>query len=269
MTMTMKSLLSKVSVVSLTASLSLLNLSVQAATPPSERLPSLQKKATIETPAVKKTVTPPTVIPAETPTVKTTETSETSEASSNVPAQAPVVEATAPAAIPTTLPTSLPAAKTTVTPQTPTVSPQAPGAKTTAATTSNKTLATKLVLNLKERRVYAYNEDKVLMSYPVAIGKKGWETPTGNFKVIQMVKDPVWQNPWNGKIVPASPKGPIGERWIGFWSDGKNTIGFHGTPTVKSLGTAASHGCVRMRNEDVKVLFEVVTPGLPVVVVPQ
>jgi L,D-transpeptidase ErfK/SrfK len=156
-----------------------------------------------------------------------------------------------------------------VTPQTPTVAPQAPGAKTTAATTSNKTLATKLVLNLKERRVYAYNEDKVLMSYPVAIGKKGWETPTGNFKVIQMVKDPVWQNPWNGKIVPASPKGPIGERWIGFWSDGKNTIGFHGTPTVKSLGTAASHGCVRMRNEDVKVLFEVVTPGLPVVVVPQ
>ena len=229
----------------------------------------MQKKATIETPAVKKTVTPPTVIPAEIPTVKTTETSETSEASSNVPAQAPVVEATAPAAIPTTLPTSLPAEKKTVPPQTPTVAPQAPGAKTTAATTDSKTMATKLVLNLKQRRVYAYNEDKVLMSYPVAIGKKGWETPTGNFKVIQMVKDPVWQNPWNGKIVPASPKGPIGERWIGFWSDGKNTIGFHGTPTVKSLGTAASHGCVRMRNEDVKVLFEVVTPGLPVVVVPQ
>ena len=267
--MTMKSLLSKYALLSFSASFSLLALSAQAATPPSERLPSLQKKATIETPAVKKTVTPPTVIPAETPTVKTTETSETSEASSNVPAQAPVVEATAPAAIPTTLPTSLPAEKKTVPPQTPTVAPQAPGAKTTAATTDSKTMATKLVLNLKQRRVYAYNEDKVLMSYPVAIGKKGWETPTGNFKVIQMVKDPVWQNPWNGKIVPASPKGPIGERWIGFWSDGKNTIGFHGTPTVKSLGTAASHGCVRMRNEDVKVLFEVVTPGLPVVVVPQ
>lgn len=266
MTMKMKSLLSKVSVVGLTASLSLLTLSAQAATPPNERVPSVQKKATIETPAVKKTVTPPTAIPARPPAVKA---NETSEASSNVPVQAPAVESTTPAAVPTTLPKSLPAAKTTVTPQTPTVAPQAPGAKTTAATTSNKTLATKLVLNLKERRVYAYNEDKVLMSYPVAIGKKGWETPTGNFKVIQMIKDPVWQNPWNGKIVPSGPKGPIGERWIGFWSDGKNTIGFHGTPTVKSLGTAASHGCVRMRNEDVKVLFEVVTPGLPVVVVPK
>ena len=266
MTMTMKSLLSKCAFVGWSASFSLLAFSAQAVTPPSDRLPSLQKKATIETPAVQKTVTPPTAIPAATPAIKTT---ETSEASSNVPVQAPAVEAIAPAAIPTTLPSSLPAAKTTVTPQTPTVAPQAPGAKTTAATTSNKTLATKLVLNLKERRVYAYNEDKVLMSYPVAVGKKGWETPTGNFKVTQMIKDPVWQNPWNGKIVPSGPKGPIGERWIGFWSDGKNTIGFHGTPTLKSLGTAASHGCVRMRNEDVKVLFEVVQPGTPVVVVPK
>ena len=263
MTMTMKSLLSKCAFVGWSASFSLLAFSAQAVTPPSERIPSLQKKATIETPAVKPTVTPPTAIPSEIPAVQPT---VTPQASTEIPAKVPVVEATAPAAIPTAIPTAVPAAKTTVTPQTPA---KTPGAKTTAATTNTKTMATKLVLNLKERRVYAYNEDKVLMSYPVAIGKKGWETPTGNFKVTQMIKDPVWQNPWNGKIVPASPKGPIGERWIGFWSDGKNTIGFHGTPTLKSLGTAASHGCVRMRNEDVKVLFEVVTPGLPVVVVPK
>ena len=263
MTMTMKSLLSKCAFVGWSASFSLLAVSAQAVTPPSERIPSLQKKATIETPAVKPTVTPPTAVPSEIPAVKPT---VTPQASTETPVKVPVVEATAPAAIPTTIPTAVPAAKTTVTPQTPA---KTPGAKTTAATTNTKTMATKLVLNLKERRVYAYNEDKVLMSYPVAIGKKGWETPTGNFKVTQMIKDPVWQNPWNGKIVPASPKGPIGERWIGFWSDGKNTIGFHGTPTLKSLGTAASHGCVRMRNEDVKVLFEVVTPGLPVVVVPK
>lgn len=261
MTMMMKSLLSKCAFVGWSASFSLLAFSAQAVTPPNERIPSLQKKVTIETPAVKPTVTPPTAIPTEIPTVTPT---VTPQASTETPAKVPVIEATAPAAIPTAIPTAVPAAKTTVTPQTPAKTPEV---KTTAATTNTKTMATKLVLNLKERRVYAYNEDKVLMSYPVAIGKKGWETPTGNFKVTQMIKDPVWQNPWNGKIVPASPKGPIGERWIGFWSDGKNTIGFHGTPTVKSLGTAASHGCVRMRNEDVKVLFEVVTPGLPVVVV--
>ena len=262
----MKSLFSKFSVVCWGVTLPLLALSVQAATPPNERIPSSQK-TTIQTPSVKTTITTPTAIPDQVPATTTTVTPQTSTA---IPPQAPATESMLTPQTPTAIPTQTPPAKNTVTPQAPTAIPaKTPGAKTTAATTNNKTLATKLVLNLKERRVYAYNEDKVLMSYPVAIGKKGWETPTGNFKVIQMVRDPVWQNPWNGKIVPSGPKGPIGERWIGFWSDGKNTIGFHGTPTVKSLGTAASHGCVRMRNEDVKVLFDVVQPGLPVVVVPQ
>ena len=265
--MTMKSLLSKCAVVGWSASFSLLALSAQAATPPNERIPSLQKKATIETPAVKTVTSPtPTAIPSQMPAIQ--EATITPSVPPAIPAPTPTTESMVIPQTPTVKPAEVPAPKTTVTPQTPIVTPaKTPGAKTTAATTNTKTMATKLLLNLKERRVYAYNEDKVLMSFPVAIGKKGWETPTGNFKVTQMIKDPVWQNPWNGKIVPASPKGPIGERWIGFWSDGKNTIGFHGTPTVKSLGTAASHGCVRMRNEDVKVLFEVVTPGLPVVVV--
>lgn len=263
----MKSLFSKFSVVCWGVSLPLLGLSVQATTPPSQRIPSSQK-TTIQTPAVKTTVTTPTAIPSQTPATK--DVTVTPSAPTSIPAQTPTTESMLTPQTPTVTPVEVPTPKTTVTPQTPTVTPiKTPGAKTTAATTNSKTMATKLVLNLKERRVYAYNEDKVLMSYPVAVGKKGWETPTGNFKVIQMIKDPVWQNPWNGKMVPSGPKGPIGERWIGFWTDGKNTIGFHGTPTVKSLGTAASHGCVRLRNEDVKVLFEVVTPGLPVVVVPQ
>jgi lipoprotein-anchoring transpeptidase ErfK/SrfK len=138
--------------------------------------------------------------------------------------------------------------------------------KTTATATDKKALATRLVLVLGERRVYAYQEDKVLASYPVAVGKKGWETPTGNFKVIQKVKDPVWQNPWNGKIIPASLNGPIGIRWIGFWTDGKNTIGFHGTPGEHLLGQAVSHGCVRMKNKDVVALFEMIESGTPVIV---
>ncbi|MDY7024705.1 MAG: L,D-transpeptidase, partial [Cyanobacteriota bacterium] len=56
--------------------------------------------------------------------------------------------------------------------------------------------------------------------------------------------------------------------WIGFWTDGKDTIGFHGTPTVNSLGRAASHGCVRMRNEDVVALFNQVEMGTVVIVEP-
>ncbi len=139
----------------------------------------------------------------------------------------------------------------------------------TPSNPTSQALATHIVLVLGERRVYAYQNDKVLASYPVAVGKKGWETPQGNFQVIQMVENPVWENPWNGKKVAASLDGPIGIRWIGFWSDGKNTIGFHGTPKKHEhfLGTAASHGCVRMRNQDVVALFNMVQNGTPVRVV--
>ncbi|MEM8779016.1 MAG: L,D-transpeptidase [Cyanobacteria bacterium P01_G01_bin.49] len=127
-------------------------------------------------------------------------------------------------------------------------------------------VATRLVLSLKERRVYAYQEDKVLASYPVAIGKKGWETPQGNFEVIQMVENPKWKNPWNGQVSAPGPNSPLGERWIGFWTDGENYIGFHGTPGEHVMGQAVSHGCVRMRNQDVKALYELVQDGIPVIV---
>lgn len=100
----------------------------------------------------------------------------------------------------------------------------------------------------------------------MAIGKKGWETPTGNYQVIQMIQNPSWQHPWTDEIVPAGLNNPLGERWIGFWTDGKNYIGFHGTPTESLIGQAVSHGCVRMRNRDIKALFEQVKMGTPVIV---
>lgn len=129
-----------------------------------------------------------------------------------------------------------------------------------------KELETRLVLKLRKRRVYVYQGKQLKTSFPVAVGKKGWETPTGSFKVLQMIPNPVWQHPWNGKVFPPGPKSPLGERWIGFWTDGKNFIGFHGTPGENLIGQAVSHGCVRMRNKDVKALFELVQMGTPVIV---
>jgi len=123
-----------------------------------------------------------------------------------------------------------------------------------------------LKINLTERRVYVYRENQVKTSFPIAIGKPGWETPTGRFKILQMVRNPAWQHPWNGKIFPPGPENPLGVRWIGFWTDGKNTIGFHGTPNEGVMGQAVSHGCVRMRNRDVVSLFELVKVGTSVVV---
>lgn len=126
----------------------------------------------------------------------------------------------------------------------------------------------RVVLRLGQRRVFVYRNDQQVASYPVAVGKPGWETPTGEFEVIQMVENPVWQNPWTGEVGSPGPNSALGLRWIGFWTDGKDTIGFHGTPTVNSIGRAASHGCVRMRNEDVVALFNQIEMGTIVVVEP-
>ncbi|MBW4623839.1 MAG: L,D-transpeptidase family protein [Cyanosarcina radialis HA8281-LM2] len=126
----------------------------------------------------------------------------------------------------------------------------------------------RLVLKLKKRRVYVYRSDNLETSYPVAIGKPGWETPTGSFQVLQMIRNPSWQHPWKGTIVPPGDDNPLGRRWIAFWYDEKtkNSIGFHGTPNERLIGQAVSHGCVRMRNKDVEALFEKVAIGTPVTV---
>ncbi|MGF1513063.1 MAG: L,D-transpeptidase [Elainellaceae cyanobacterium] len=124
----------------------------------------------------------------------------------------------------------------------------------------------RLVLRLSDRRVYVYRGDEVEVSYPVAVGKSGWETPMGSYEVSAMIEDPSWENPFTGDVIPAGPDNPLGEHWIGFWTDGNNFIGFHGTPNEGSVGRAASHGCVRMYNSDIRELFTVVAMGTPVIV---
>lgn len=128
--------------------------------------------------------------------------------------------------------------------------------------------ATQLVLKLGERRVYVYQDGEVKTSYPVAIGKPGWETPTGQFEVMDMLKNPGWTNPFTDEVVESGPDNPLGDRWIAFWTDGTNYIGFHGTPNRESVGRAASHGCVRMYNEDIRELYSMVSVGTTVVVEP-
>ncbi|HEY9638814.1 MAG TPA: L,D-transpeptidase [Coleofasciculaceae cyanobacterium] len=127
---------------------------------------------------------------------------------------------------------------------------------------------TRLVLKLRVRRVYVYRGNEVKTSYPVAIGKAGWETPVGTYQVRKMIRNPTWEHPWTGEIVPPGLENPLGTRWIGFWTDGRDEIGFHGTPNEQLIGQAVSHGCVRMRDRDVQALFEQVSVGTPVTVQP-
>jgi lipoprotein-anchoring transpeptidase ErfK/SrfK len=125
---------------------------------------------------------------------------------------------------------------------------------------------TQVVVDLSDRRTYVYAADQVIASYPIAVGKKGWETPTGSFQVIHMRHYPIWRHPITGKVFEAGTDSPLGDRWIGFWSDGRNEIGFHGTPDIDLVGTAVSHGCLRMRNPDVRLLYEQVSLGTKVLV---
>jgi lipoprotein-anchoring transpeptidase ErfK/SrfK len=125
---------------------------------------------------------------------------------------------------------------------------------------------TKAVVDLSDRRVYVFQYNEVIASYPIAIGKKGWETPIGNFKIIHKEHYPIWRHPITNAVFEGGTDSPLGDRWIGFWSDGRNELGFHGTPNVDLVGAAVSHGCLRMRNSDVRMLYSQVSIGTEVLV---
>lgn len=141
---------------------------------------------------------------------------------------------------------------------------------------SQTRVANQLLLRLGERRLYLIHDDpeRPAESFPIAIGRTGWETPLGKFRVEEMVEHPEFIKldpdvPSRVlKHIPPGPANPLGERWIGFAHGEGWTVGIHGTPNPELLGHAVSHGCVRMRNADVVRVYERVQLGTPVVVQP-
>ena len=124
----------------------------------------------------------------------------------------------------------------------------------------------RIVVNLGERRVQLYQGSQLLDSYAIAVAKPGWETPTGTFQVLDMEKNPTWVHPITGITVPPGSDNPLGVAWIGFLSNEEGEIGFHGTNQEELIGEAVSHGCLRMRNQDVKALYAHIGKGTPVIV---
>lgn len=168
-----------------------------------------------------------------------------------------------------TAPSNLPTGVKATTPL-PTPSPQQPTKAPAATIYPIQTPVedvVKVLVKLKEKRVYVYKGDKIIAKYPIAIGKKGWETPTGEWQVLEKIKNPSWTSFKTGKVVSRRVENILGARWIGFWTNQEDVIGFHGTSNLKSIGTAASHGCVRMYNRDVKALYKMVKVGTNVNVV--
>jgi lipoprotein-anchoring transpeptidase ErfK/SrfK len=124
-----------------------------------------------------------------------------------------------------------------------------------------------LVIHLNERKVYVYKGSQIVATYPVAIGKRGRETPTGEWQVMETIVNPGWTNFNTGQRMSPGRNNPLGSRWIGFWTDGKDTIGFHGTNKPDSIGKAVSNGCVRMYDKDVQALYPLIKVGTIVRVV--
>ena len=129
-----------------------------------------------------------------------------------------------------------------------------------------------IVVDLSELDLDLYDGLKLDRTYDVALGAPDYPTPAGQFEIINKAENPTWTNPapdgW-GKDLPLQigpgPNNPLGTRALYLNAPG---IRIHGTPASYSIGTYASHGCIRMLMEDVEELYDIVPIGTTVHVVP-
>jgi lipoprotein-anchoring transpeptidase ErfK/SrfK len=130
-------------------------------------------------------------------------------------------------------------------------------------------LKTAIVVSLKQCRIYLYDGTSLTATYSCAPGRQGFPTPTGDFHIQTKQTNAPWMNPgtdWAKSMppmIPPGPDNPMGVRKIGIDPTG---VFFHGVPPgeFKSIGTQASHGCMRMLQSDVLDLYNRVHVGDPV-----
>jgi lipoprotein-anchoring transpeptidase ErfK/SrfK len=141
--------------------------------------------------------------------------------------------------------------------------------KTTEPEVTSDAFGQVLLVRHGERKLYLYENGKITHSWTVAVGQPNYPTPTGVYEVTELRYMPTWINPapdgWGSdmplEIAPGTGN-PLGVRAINWSASG---IRFHGTENLSSLGTAASHGCVRMSNEDVVELYDMIKVGARIV----
>ncbi len=112
-----------------------------------------------------------------------------------------------------------------------------------------------------------FQQLKPTKEYTVAVGMEGLETPEGLYEIQEKEVNPPWHVPnsaWAGDLagqtIPPGPEDPIKARWMGIYEG----AGIHGTEETESLGTAGSHGCIRMAIPDVEELYDLVEVGTPI-----
>jgi len=114
-------------------------------------------------------------------------------------------------------------------------------------------------INVPAYRLDVRGDTGIVRSFPVAVGMRRYPTPTGDFEITEVHWNPWWRppdSPWAEKdtVTPPGPRNPMGKVKLPLGS----VLYVHGTPQVASIGTAASHACIRMRNTDAVALAKLV-----------
>lgn len=122
---------------------------------------------------------------------------------------------------------------------------------------SDQPVIRRVVINIPAMSLELFENNELVKSYRIAVGKRSTPTPLGAFRIANQAKNPAWYGP-NKEVVKPGRNNPVGTRWIGL---DKKGYGIHGTNAPHSIGRAASHGCIRMRNSDVEDLFTRVRIG--------
>jgi lipoprotein-anchoring transpeptidase ErfK/SrfK len=113
-----------------------------------------------------------------------------------------------------------------------------------------------VLVSLVDRKLAVIEDGVVIATFEVAVGADVSPSPTGEFKVVSRVQNPTYYHP--GVVIPGGKNNPLGTRWLGLSEKG---YGIHGTNAPGSIGRAASHGCIRLRNRDIEKLFTLVRVG--------
>ena len=135
---------------------------------------------------------------------------------------------------------------------------------------TNDKLGKTIAINLSTNRLTFYDGLKARKVYPVATGQPSFPTPQGTWEVVYKRVNPTWTNPapdgWGAdmpKSIPPGPGNPLGTRAMSLNASG---ILIHGTYASYSIGSYASHGCIRMLLSDVEALYPQVPEGTPVLI---
>jgi lipoprotein-anchoring transpeptidase ErfK/SrfK len=117
------------------------------------------------------------------------------------------------------------------------------------------------LVSIPDRKLAVIEDGEVLATFPIAVGAAASPSPTGEFQIVNRVSHPTYYHA--GKVIPTGKENPLGTRWIGLSQKG---YGIHGTNAPNSVGHAASHGCIRLRNRDMERLFTLLRTGDAVVI---